>query len=485
MSTWAASVWRAVAARLRTTAHGGRPGIAPGSVLVTGSSGKGTTCRMLASIVKAAGHRPIEVIEVEPGSAPRFFARVPDPAALVCTNVLCGEPDDDVDAAAVTAGLERAIRSLPASTTLILNADDPRVAGLAPDVPNPRLYFGVADPLRGRVRPDPTADVPRCPRCHGQLSYSCVFYAHLGHWACRACGLRRPETDISIANIRKAGPRSSRIRVVAAAGETELRVPLPGVYNAYNALAALAVAAHLRLPAWSLPALENVSAIPMRMERICVAGHDVRLTVATNASAYTEVLRAVLGNGEPRRMLLGLSGREWSHSDCSWIWDVDFESVAGLVPAPVVCGNRAADLAVRLKYAGWFGGGQDQGESAGARIEPDPVRAVRAAIAGAPPGEPLWIVSTVAALAEIRRWLHRHDDGHDPQRESRGRARVRQRAAIRPAGQPVGPQPSGPPRAAPQPTAPPVTRRQPARRRSRGSVGRGQSGWPGQSGAAR
>ena len=104
-------------------------------------------------------------------------------------------------------------------------------------------------------------------------------------------------------------------------------------------------------------------------------------------------------------MLLGLGECAGQQPDTSWIWDVDFESLTGLAPAPVISGTKAADLAVRLKYAGWLGDGQDRGQSAGAIIEPDPVRAVRAAIAATPPGQPLWIVSTSTALREIRRWL--------------------------------------------------------------------------------
>jgi hypothetical protein len=236
------------------------------------------------------------------------------------------------------------------------------------------------------------------------------------------------------------------------------------MYNAYNALAAVAVAAHLGLPGWSLSAIGSVSGGPMRMERTRFAGHDVYLAVAADATAYTEVLRAILGGGEPRRVLLGLSARRHPHRDVSWIWDVDFETLAGLVPAPVVCGNRAADLGVRLKYAGWLGDGADRGHAAGARIEPDPIRAVRAAIAGTPPGQPLWIVATEPELAEIRAWLRNYD---------------RSRPAPRRSGQPAGPQPSGPPRSAPQPTGPPPSRHRPGRsgrpdrkgHRPRGRVG--------------
>jgi lipid II isoglutaminyl synthase (glutamine-hydrolysing) len=547
--TWAAAAREAVATWMNKAARAyGRPSFRPGSVLVAGSSGKGTTCRMLAQVLRAArlhpvlaadGARPqpdvvrtlashagigrlrsdpraIGLAQVESAELSDLVRRVSHPAALVCTNILDGQPDDDTAGAAFTARLERAIRSLPTSTTLVLNADDPRVAGLAANLPNPRLYFGMSDPVHGRVRPAPAAEVPCCPRCDGRLSYARVYYGHLGHWACGGCGLSRPEPDVAVTKIGLVGSSSSRLEVVASSAKAHIEVPLPGMCNAYNALAAVTVATHLGLPSWSLRAIENASGGPMRMERTRVAGHDVYLAVAADATGYSEVLRAILGDGEPKRVLLGLSARQWPQQDVSWIWDVDFEALAGLAPAPVVSGNRAADLGVRLKYAGWLGDGRDQRHAASAHIEPDPIRAVLAAIGGPPPGQPLWIVSTPSPLAEIRRWLRHHDHVPDLAAERTGQVRASRRAVVRaavqlagprlagprlggprlagtqspgpqpsgpqPSGpQPSGPQPSGPPRSAPQPPGPPLSRRRPDRG--------GRRGWsnrhPGQAGAAR
>ena len=118
------------------------------------------------------------------------------------------------------------------------------------------------------------------------------------------------------------------------------------------------------------------------MERIKVANHDVYLTLAKNANGYTEVLRAVLGDGRPRRIMLGLNDFEGKQPDTSWIWDVDFESVCGLIPSPVVTGNRAYDLTVRLKYAGWLGATKETTLT----TEPDPVRAFQRALARTPLG---------------------------------------------------------------------------------------------------
>jgi lipid II isoglutaminyl synthase (glutamine-hydrolysing) len=180
-----------------------------------------------------------------------------------------------------------------------------------------------------------------------------------------------------------------------------LEIPLPGLYNAYNAVAAIAAATAIQLPAAALSAVQDVTTGFFRMERVRIGGRDVHLALAKNPNGYTEVLRALLGDGRPKHLLLALNDRASDQEpDVSWIWDVDFESLRGLVPAAVLSGNRAADLAVRLKYARWAG-------AADMPVEPDPVRALRLAVARTPDGEPLWVVSTYQALWQLRGWLRR------------------------------------------------------------------------------
>lgn len=412
-----------------------------GNVLVTGTNGKGTTCRMLYEEMRAAGLSPvlneegsnqptglattllarsgvrghlvaddraIGLFEVDEGSLPQILPEAGNLRAIVFTNVLRDQLDRYLELDYLIGRWEQALRNLPGDTILVLNADDPRLAYLAPDLPNPRLYYGVDDISQGRAT-DPTSDFPRCPRCRGTLSYRCVFYAHLGHWQCEDCGLARPKPDISAAGIALAGPVSSRIRLVTPTGETVVNVPLPGLYNAYNAVAAAAAGQACQLPDAALRSIERTRTGIFRMERISMDGREVCLTLAKNPNGYTEVLRALLGDGQPKHMLLALNDRAGNQQpDVSWIWDIDFESVHGLVRDVVVSGNRAMDLALRLKYAGWTqmsGGAADS-----IAIEPDPIAAFKLALARTPSDQPLWVVSTYLVLWQLRDWMHRN--GH-------------------------------------------------------------------------
>ncbi len=409
--------------------------ITRGAVIVTGTNGKGTTCRMLIAAMRAAGLHPIlnqegsnqptglvttllahsgrsghlpdddraiGLFEVDEGSLPEILPEV-RPATVVFTNIFRDQMDRYLELDYLTRRWEQCLRSLPADTTLVLNADDPRLAYLAPELENPRVFYGLGDVEHRRGDVDYTSDFPRCPRCSGELRYSCVFYAHLGHWECGRCGLERPQPQVYAPKIDLIGPASSRIQVVTPTSEPVLEIPLPGLYNAYNAVAAAAAATACQLPGSALSAVEKVATGFFRMERVTIGGREVHLALAKNPNGYTEVLRALLGDGQPKHMLLAVNDRASEQEpDVSWIWDIDFESLRGLVPAAVLSGNRATDLAVRLKYAGWTGSA-----AADIAVEPDPVRALQLALERTPAGQPLWVVSTYQVLWQLRDWLRR------------------------------------------------------------------------------
>ena len=424
--------------------------IPAGAVLVTGSHGQGTTCRMLAQVMRAAGKHPITnhegssqlagvttallagprrtagqrsagapdigLLEVDEGSGPIVFPQIARPGLVVVTNLFPDRLDRYPEPGYVRSRLEAALRTLPAETALVLNADDPQLTHLAPELPNPRLYFGVADSAQGRPGAGPAADSPRCPRCDGELRYSCVLYAHLGHWSCPGCGLARPAPQVGVSKIDLLGRGSSRLQLMTPDTEIVLDVPLPGLHNAYNALAAVAAATAGQLPATAVPAIERVAAGSVRIERFAVPGRDVYLALAKNATGYTEVLRALAGPGRPRWLLLGLDECAGQQPDLAWIWDVDVAALRGLVPVAAVTGSRASDLAVRLKYAGWLTGAAPT-ELA---IEADPVPALQHLLARVPAGQPVWVVSTSSTVSALRSWLGRLGYAGQPWADAEG-----------------------------------------------------------------
>jgi UDP-N-acetylmuramyl tripeptide synthase len=84
--------------------------------------------------------------------------------------------------------------------------------------------------------------------------------------------------------------------------------------------------------------------------------------------------------------------------DVSWIWDADFEQLAGRIRSATCSGTRAPELAVRLKYAGI-----DPGRI---HVQADLGLALRDA-AGRTPGTdaPLYALPTYTAMLALRELL--------------------------------------------------------------------------------
>ena len=76
------------------------------------------------------------------------------------------------------------------------------------------------------------------------------------------------------------------------------------------------------------------------------------MLLVKNPAGANEVLRTLaLEPGE--HDVLGVLNDEIADGrDVSWIWDVDFELLAGRIRRVTCSGTRAPELAVRLKYAG-------------------------------------------------------------------------------------------------------------------------------------
>jgi UDP-N-acetylmuramyl tripeptide synthase len=80
--------------------------------------------------------------------------------------------------------------------------------------------------------------------------------------------------------------------------------------------------------------------------------------------------------------------------DVSWIWDVDFEPLLERLDRLVVSGERAAELALRCKYAGMPVGSIE--------VVPNLERALERGLALTPSGGELTFLPTYTAMLALR-----------------------------------------------------------------------------------
>jgi UDP-N-acetylmuramyl tripeptide synthase len=150
----------------------------------------------------------------------------------------------------------------------------------------------------------------------------------------------------------------SRVRLRTPDGPLELALPLPGLYNVYNALAATACCLSMGIAAEDIRlGLESFAASFGRAERIAIGPRDLSILLIKNPAGANEVFRTLNattagdGNGG-LDLLIALNDGIADGRDISWIWDADFENLAPNAHRVICSGTRAPELALRLKYAG-------------------------------------------------------------------------------------------------------------------------------------
>jgi UDP-N-acetylmuramyl tripeptide synthase len=241
---------------------------------------------------------------------------------------------------------------------LVLNADDPTVADLGRarggDAEAPGIaFFGVEDDAIALQQMQHAADAKHCRRCGAPYRYEAIYLGHLGRYGCDTCGARRPTPSVAASDVVLEGVRGARFTLRAPGGERPIALPLPGLYNVYNALGAAALALTLGASLDDVAAgLHAVSPAFGRAETVRLSGRDMSILLVKNPAGANEVLRTLALEPGEHDLLAILNDNIADGRDVSWVWDADFEVLAGRVRHVTCSGTRAAEMALRLKYAG-------------------------------------------------------------------------------------------------------------------------------------
>ena len=304
----------------------------------------------IASALVAAPGAELGLFEVDEGALPEALTRT-KPRVVTLGNLFRDQLDRYGELEIVAERWRAAIGELSATAMLVVNGDDPIVAELA-DGRGGAVRFGLDDPRQSRSGLQHAADSKYCVRCGAPYEYAAVYVGHLGDYRCPRCDHRRPELDVVAQDIELRGLLASRFRLVAPAGEVEIELALPGLYNVYNATAAASLCLAVGSSLEDVRAgLSRFSAAFGRFERIPAEGKSVVLLLIKNPAGANEVVRT-LEIGVPPVLVIALNDAIADGRDVSWIWDVDFEPLlehAGLV---IVTGDRAAELGLRMAYGG-------------------------------------------------------------------------------------------------------------------------------------
>jgi lipid II isoglutaminyl synthase (glutamine-hydrolysing) len=403
-----------------------------GSVLVSATNGKTTTAALAARIFEHAGitlvhnraganmaggiaaalldaarpHRQIAgelgLFEVDELWLDKIASQL-GPRAVLLGNLFRDQLDRYGELETIAARWAEGLRA----ERLVLNADDPLVADLGRGRAE-TLYFGVEDDSLALPEMAHAADAKHCRRCGAPYSFETVYLGHLGHYRCPSCGQQRPAPAVRATDVTLQGVRSSSFTLRTPAGAGRVTLGLPGLYNVYNALAAAALASALHVELSSIlaglhgatAAFGRAEAVTLSLATAAGAGpptRELRILLVKNPAGANEVLRTLALEPGEHDLLGVLNDNIADGRDVSWIWDADFELLAARIRRVRCSGTRAAELAVRLKYAG----------VARERItvEPDLSRALQAAAADTADAAPLYALPTYTAMLSLRELL--------------------------------------------------------------------------------
>jgi UDP-N-acetylmuramyl tripeptide synthase len=392
-----------------------------GAVLISATNGKTTTAAMLAAILARSGRavvnnragsnmhwgvatalldagrqgNEIGLFEVdEAWLAP--VAEALSPRMLVLSNLFRDQLDRYGELESLAEGWAAETSGGSSAAKLVLNADDPLVADLGRDRQSV-TYFGVEDVSQAIPALQHAADSKHCRNCGHAYNYEAIYMAHLGRYQCPNCGRARPQPDVAATRIRLRGMSGSDVEISTPQGPLSLTLPLPGLYNVYNALAATAAGLGLGASLEDVTgALESMSAAFGRTERVRMGERDVAILLVKNPAGTNEVLRTLALEDQDLNLWLALNDRTADGRDVSWIWDADFELLAGAAARVTCSGTRAEELALRLKYAGL---------KAPIVVDRDLERSLDSALAEG--SGPLYALPTYTALIELRDLLTR------------------------------------------------------------------------------
>lgn len=367
-------------------------------VVVAGTNGKTTTGRLITCVIREANKTYLQnkaganlvnglastlirgsnlngklekdflIFESDENALPQVIDET-NPDYIVCLDLFRDQLDRYGEVDTIAKKWHLAFEKLTNKTTLILNADDPQIAHLGTRTKAKTSYFGL-EKIDEKNEIEHGADSIYCPRCSNKLSFSTVFFSHLGVWSCPSCRLKRPEPDI--------------IDIPS--------YPLSGTYNKYNALAATLFGIKENIGIrQSQKAFSTFTPAFGRGEKLNYKNRNIQIFLSKNPTSFNESLSNIRDLGG-KNILILLNDRIPDGLDISWIWDINFKENLEKDVNLGVSGDRVYDMGLRLKYAGFF-----------THIFESSETALDLMIGKIEPGETLYILPNYSAMLDIRK----------------------------------------------------------------------------------
>ncbi|HSN44526.1 MAG TPA: MurT ligase domain-containing protein [Propionibacteriaceae bacterium] len=278
----------------------------------------------IASALGEHASAPIAILETDERVVPTLIT-LGRPEVLVLLNFSRDQMDRHHEIKALGRGWRNALAEAGTQGPVVVaNACDPLVVWAS----QPAHTVVWVDTGQGW-----TQDAALCPGCGALLTRD-----EAGRWDCPGCELTQPDAQWRV---------DGETAVESDGTVWNLDLNVPGRFNRSNATCALAAARIMGVD--SATAIRGMSQVTSPAGRYAT-GHfgdtTARLLLAKNPAGWAESLPLAATNP----VILAIDSAAADGRDVSWLWDVEYEQLAGR--HVIATGPRAADLAVRLTYAG-------------------------------------------------------------------------------------------------------------------------------------
>lgn len=343
-------------------------------IAVTGTNGKTTTTSLLAHVLGESGEKVVwnrmganlmdgavtsfvlaagksgkldadyACIEVDEMASVKIFPKL-KPDCVLVTNIFRDQLDRTCEVDITCGQIQKAMETIP-KAKLVTNCDDICSYSLAAGCKNPKLTYGIGEPIADDM-PVGMGESVFCPSCGCRLEYDFIHYGQLGVYHCPDCGLERPKPDMTVTDVVF---REGAYSFLLDGRQIESSAQAP--YNVYNTLSVYTVLWAVDGP---IDGFEHaIKKFDYGNNRECayqINGAHVQLYLAKNPVGFQQKIFLIRRDPKPKDIVIQIGDTVLDGEDVSWLWDVDFSFLHEAAVASIVTvGTRGADMEVRLKY---------------------------------------------------------------------------------------------------------------------------------------
>ena len=318
--------------------------------VTTNTSGANMITGITATFLSAKpsnNGKKVAVLEIDEASLARVTEFI-KPSLIVFTNIFRDQMDRYGEIYTTYQMILDGAAKAP-KATILANGDSPLFHSRK--TINPVKYYGFATEEGQPQLAHYNTEGILCPHCHQILRYKMNTYANLGSYICLNCSFSRPELDYQLTELKEITNTSSTFVID---GQT-YKINIGGLYNIYNALAAVSVAEFFGISPDTIKAgFDKSKAVFGRQETFKVGEKDCTLVLIKNPVGATQAIEMMKLAPYDFSLSVLLNANYADGIDTSWIWDADFEQIQEMeIPQIFAGGVRASEMARRLRVTGY------------------------------------------------------------------------------------------------------------------------------------